>query len=74
MYHDEVAISVDDNDQIVAHPSQLTDYKYRAQQLDNLNLWDFYAQTEKIKTTHDSSLETTDINEIPAERGPFTSS
>lgn len=26
--HDEVAISVNDNDQIVAHPSQFTDYKY----------------------------------------------
>ena len=64
--HDEVAISVDDNDRIVAHPSQLTDYRYRAQQLDNLSLWDFCAQTEKTKTTHDSDFETTDINEILA--------
>jgi hypothetical protein len=26
--YDEIGISVDDNDKIVAHPSQLTDYRY----------------------------------------------
>jgi hypothetical protein len=67
--HDEVAISVNDDDQIIAHPSQLTDYKHRAQQLDNLSLWDFCAQTEKINTTHESDFETTDINEILAYSG-----
>ena len=68
--HDEVTISVDTNDQFMACPSQLTNYKHRAQELDNLCLWDFCVQTEKIKMAHWSpqenpeTLNVIDINVI----------
>lgn len=47
--HDEVAISVDENDEIIAHPSQLMDYKCRGKPLETFPLWDFCAQAQKIR-------------------------
>lgn len=62
--HDEVAISLNDNNQIIAHPSQLTDYKYHSWSLDHLTLWDFCAQTEKVKAAHDQGESESEIIEI----------
>ncbi|KAF8232229.1 hypothetical protein L208DRAFT_1065801, partial [Tricholoma matsutake] len=49
---------------IIAHPSQLTDYKYHSWSLDHLTLWDFCAQTEKVKAAHDQGESESEIIEI----------
>ena len=54
--HDEVTISVDTDDQFVACPSPLMDYKHRARELNNLCLWDFCAQNETKKSNRPTGL------------------
>jgi hypothetical protein len=54
--HDEIGISLGDDDEIVAHSSQLTDYKCRSEVLQSLTLWEFCAQTEKVKAARVSEI------------------
>jgi len=65
---DEVAISVDENNEIKAHSSQLTDYTCRGRPLDNMPLWDFCAQGLKVKSDTNKKENKTDfdINEMLA--------
>jgi len=46
---DEVGVSVDHTGNFIEKPSQYMDYIYRGRELNELSLWDFVAQTEKIK-------------------------
>jgi hypothetical protein len=51
--NDEIAIKVNHLGELIARTSQIVDYQQRSEVLNNLNLWNAIAQTEKIKKSKD---------------------
>ena len=51
--HDEICISVKQTGEIVAKASQVADYQLHGDCLNNISVWDYVAQIEKISKASD---------------------
>ena len=64
--HDEIAVTIDDENKMTARPSQVIDYTMRGPQLKDVSLWDFCAQVEKLKKgarAHPADDDSDDVGE-----------
>ena len=67
---DEIAIKVNNVGELIAHTSQIVDYQQRSEILNDLNLWNAIAQTEKIKKNKKQKQKTyEDKNEVYENEG-----